>query len=112
MLKNRDILKNVYYLERVDAVELEGEGWVLRGRFLLRSDIDEVKRFMYFKRHIDGLSLPRFREYSFLKPTIIIDVQVQHFSKEDAERIKGHLWYKLHAYISNKLTNHHQTVSA
>lgn len=111
MLKNRDILRNVYFLERVDAVELEGDGWILRGRFILRSDIDEIKRFMYFKRHIDGLSFSGFKAYAFLKPTIIIDVQVQRFSKEDAERIKGHLWYKLHSYISNKLHEHHQAIA-
>lgn len=98
-----EILKKLYSLEEIKIIKQDDQTILLRGVFSLNRQPDEVKRFMHLKSHTPALSYSRYKEIAFLKDTTYIDLPVVSFSKEDAEKIKQQLWYKLNLYLSHKL---------
>ncbi|NQU17647.1 MAG: hypothetical protein HQ564_06225 [Candidatus Saganbacteria bacterium] len=103
MLENQGLEKSLYLLEKIKVIRLKNGAFIVRGSFLLRPNVDSTKRFILLKRQIPNLSYLRFKEITFLRPNILIDLEMQIFSKEDMLKIKNNLWYKLSLYLQNKM---------
>lgn len=103
MKVKHEILKALYSMDRTSIFKQEDGSFVVRGCFSLQEGQDDIKRFIFLKRHTPGLSYMRFKSLPFLKNTIYIDLPAQKIEEKDYEKIKLQLWYKLSVYLSHKI---------
>lgn len=98
-----EILKSIYSLCHVAFMKKGEEGWIVRGKFSLREEVDAAKRFIFLKRHTANLSYTQFKGLSFLRPDIYIEIFSETVNPEDFDKIKTHLWDKLNVFFSHKM---------
>ncbi|NQU17646.1 MAG: hypothetical protein HQ564_06220 [Candidatus Saganbacteria bacterium] len=103
MQLNQFVIKRLFSLDRVKVVKLKDNTFMVRGRFSLRNELDEIKKFIFIRRHVPALSYLRFRHIPFLRPFTFIELRVHKLAEEDFEKLKKQLWYKLNVHFSHKL---------